>query len=617
MHRTFLLPRRLGWWSLIIALTLHVGIQTASAQTQAPGQASPVQRTVIELPVGSSRAHSMSTRTDLKRVENPDSSVVRVERIPNKNNEIMLVAESPGRCLITFVDQRDRVEVYEVVVAAPIMAVAAQPNGGVQDVQGLQIIRGGFKTVRLRDVPTGGISNENSKVVRVIQSKDDLRVITFEGLDMGRSRVTFVSGDAKDHFEVFDITVIGPETKGVHQVQLEVLVAVVNRSKARQMSFSWNVNGNNMFVSSVLGGPFTFANALNPSTTFQGAKSTFSSLSSTGTANILYGVLNKDNSFQFFLQALRTEGLSKILAEPRIVTLSGTPATIIAGGQVPILTSGGTGTPSVDYKDFGTKVNFLPIVLPNNKVQIKCFAEISDVDASLSLNIAGVTPTSIPGFRKRSADVTVQIEDGQTLAIGGLIQNNIDATITRVPVLGDLPYLGAAFSTKSYTDVEQELIILVTPRLVEPVDCTKIPRDLPGRETRKVDDFELFLEGILEAPRRPRYVQFHPYQGAHMLAPNIGQYPCYNGNGYYGGNGNGYVGGGCANGNCGGAAPPAMTTTPKTAGTPSFPDVPASGPGSFPPIREIPSGTGLPMQPGTSIGQPDYRPSLPPIPGGR
>jgi pilus assembly protein CpaC len=403
-------------------------------------------------------------------------------------------------------------------------------------------------------------------------------------------------------------------------VQLEVVVAVVNRSEARNMSFSWaNNNGNGWFISSVFNGPFAFTNSL---ATAPGA--TTSALSQTGQANIPFGILNSHNSFMGFLQALNTEGLSKILSEPRVVTLSGTPAYFVSGGQVPILTSGGTGTPTVDYKDFGTLIQCKPIVLGNGKIQLDIKAEISDVDQSLALNIAGVTPTSIPGFRKRSTQVTIQVGDGQTLAIGGLIQNNVDATISRVPVLGNLPFLGVAFTSKTYKEVEQEMIILVTPRLVDPVSCDKIPKYLPGRETRVPSDFELFLEGIMEAPRGQRNVNLHPhqYKAAHMSAENIGQIPCGDGSCYRGGSG-------CANGNCGTSYSGAPITqvgsrAPSGMGmpTPGFPElqaIPTSNPRAeqdLPPsYRDLPPGFGpvTPTTPTLPYRQPDARPTLPPV----
>src|SRR5262249_41691735 len=157
-----------------------------------------------------------------------------------------------------------------------------------------------------------------------------------------------------------------------------------------------------------------------------------------------------------------------------------------------------------------------------------------------------------------AAQVAVQLEDGQTLAIGGLIQKTVNATINRVPVLGDIPFLSVAFTSKSYTEQEEGLLILVTPRLGDGMTCCQIPKYLPDRETRSPDDFELFLEGIMEAPRGPRVVSAHPkaYQGAHMNSPNAGVYPCPGGAcavpglGGLGYHGAGYPGAGCVGGQC-------------------------------------------------------------------
>ena len=224
--------------------------------------------------------------------------------------------------------------------------------------------------------------------------------------------------------------------------------------------------------------------------------------------------------------------------------------------------------------------------------------------------------TSAPGFKTRSCQVAVQIEDGQTLAIGGLIQNTIAGTIARVPILGDLPYLGVLFSQKSFTETEEEMIILVTPRLVDPVDCTKIPKYLPGRETRAPDDYEFFLEGILEAPRGPRSVVFHPhlYQAAYKNAPNIGQIPCADGSC------NNRGGAGCANGNCA----PGSAALPRTGGmansnapipSPSFPDttvVPAANFRVAPEPQGVPAT--LPMLPQMRDLPPTLGPATPTVP---
>src|SRR5262249_21348861 len=108
------------------------------------------------------------------------------------------------------------------------------------------------------------------------------------------------------------------------------------------------------------------------------------------------------------------------------------------------------------------------------------------------------------------------------------VQNRVNATTNKVPVLGDLPFLGAAFSQKQFTETEEEMIILVTPRLVHSFDCRQWPRHLPGRETRSADDFELFLEGIMEAPRGSRQAT-SPYTASHRAGPTAGTFPCGDG----------------------------------------------------------------------------------------
>ena len=118
-------------------------------------------------------------------------------------------------------------------------------------------------------------------------------------------------------------------------------------------------------------------------------------------------------------------------------------------------------------------------------------------------------------------------------ANGGLIQREVRDTATnKIPILGELPFIGAAFSNKSFTEEEKELVILVTPHLVDPMDCKQVPHHLPGLETRNPDDFELFLEGILEAPRGPREVcPGGQYTPAFKNDPTAGLFPCAGGKG--------------------------------------------------------------------------------------
>lgn len=702
MHRTSFVPCRIGWWSLLLALTLHFSIHAASAQAPAK----PVQ--IVDLNVGAARACQMVTKADLKRVENPNSKIVRVERSGDKTNEVLLIAEHPGRSLITFIDTKDRAEVHEVVVAEVL-----QDGKPIK----LSLEKGDSKVITLPEAPIGNPDINRGGIIELKRAAADAtgKTWTIKALSGGSTRVVFFGknqaviatydvevplgdrvGQLKDLIAklaptasvnivatkiqrerdgkvIFDEAVIltGIVTNaidattivdaarrlfppselgqaaqpvgggvaqtsilqenvvnqlrigGVHQIELQVVVAVVNRSELRNMSFSWLHASNNWFISSLIGGPGTLGSGL----VFPPTAMT---LNSTG-ANVPFGVLNANGGTIGFLQALRTEGLTKILAEPRVVTLSGRPGHIVAGGETPIILAGTAGSvPSVTYKQFGTVVNFLPVVMENGKIQLEVRPEVSEIDNAAGINVGGVFA---PGFRTRTAQVTVQIEDGQTLAIGGLIQNTVTATVGRIPVLGDLPFVGVAFTSKQLREEEQELLIMVTPRLVHPVDCCKIPKYLPGRETRSPDDFEFFLEGIMEAPRGQRNTVFHPhlYKSAFHGAPNAGQIPC--------GDGSCYGRTGCANGQCGPthlhqvSAPTTLTPSLVAQPLPSFPEIqaqPASKsriivepemPSIIPPVRDTtPPGLGpvTPTIPLPPARQQDPRPVLPPLtPAGR
>ena len=241
------------------------------------------------------------------------------------------------------------------------------------------------------------------------------------------------------------------------------------------------------------------------------------------TANLQLAIL--PNKFFAAIQALRTEGVAKFLAEPRVVTQTGRPAFFRAGGQQAILsgTSGITG-PGVQLVPFGTELEVVPIVYGNGMIWLDINPRITAVSQGLGITVNGA---SSPGFTEQSVRSTVLLESGQTFAIGGLIQNSVQATATKVPVLGDVPFGGTLFSSVSYQVRESELVILVTPRLVAPLDPCQAPKRLPGQETRTPDDYELFLENILEAPRGQRKVwNGKCYNAPYKCDPTVGKYPC-------------------------------------------------------------------------------------------
>ena len=296
---------------------------------------------------------------------------------------------------------------------------------------------------------------------------------------------------------------------GVQQVQLDVVVAQVSRSEFRQLGFNFLSSRNSSFIGSTLNGLATQPTAMGAglaSGASQGstlAANGFVS-SATAAANIPFGVLNSNSGFLGFLQALRTESASKLLAEPKLTTSSGKQAFFQVGGEQAVLSgASGVNGPGADFRIVGTTLSFLPVVLGNGKIQLTVNPRVRSPNPAL-----GITTSFgfVTGFDDKQVNATVEMETGQTFVIGGLIQNETRGTTIKIPVLGDLPFLGVLFSTKSFEETEQEVVILVTPYLVDPQSSDQLPKLLPGQETRSPDDFELFLEGILEAPRGPRKV---------------------------------------------------------------------------------------------------------------
>jgi pilus assembly protein CpaC len=383
---------------------------------------------------------------------------------------------------------------------------------------------------------------------------------------------------------------------GVQQVQIDVVVASVDRSQIRSRGFDFIVQGGNVSLTSLVSG-------LIGQQTLGTVGGAGTSITPSSNANISFGIVPG----QFFgaLQALRQEGLAKFLSEPRVVTQTGRPAFFRAGGQQAILgpASGITG-PGVQLVPFGTELEVTPVVYGNGMIWLEVNPRISAVNQGLGIVVNG---NSTPGFTEQTTRATVMLESGQTYAIGGLIQNSVQAASAKIPVLGDLPFVGTAFSSVRYEERESELIILVTPRLVSPLDCNQLPKRLPGRETRTPDDYELFLENVLEAPRGQRKVwNGLRYNAPWKCDPTASVYPCV-GNVCTGPNGTALPGG-CMNSPAG-CLPGAVVGGYQGQGpTPYYgPAGPAGMPPAIPPTAppgQLP-GTfpaGPPPVPGAPIG---------------
>jgi len=279
------------------------------------------------------------------------------------------------------------------------------------------------------------------------------------------------------------------EVGGVHQVLLEVRVAEMSKSITKRLGINLAYAfSNNDFSVSILSSP---ASVINPPTSVLNE--------ATSAVNALFRFDHKGSTWAGFVDALEEDGLVKVLAEPNLVTLSGQTATFLAGGEFPIPVPQDFNTITIEYKQFGVGLNFTPVVLSKDKISIKVAPEVSDLDFTNSVRLVGYV---VPGLRVRRTSTTVELGDGQSFAIAGLLRENVRTVVSKFPLLGDIPILGALFQSKEFQKENTELVIIVTPHLVKPLDMAK--QTLPTDFYVEPNDAEFYLLGRLEGSGSPK-----------------------------------------------------------------------------------------------------------------
>ena len=195
------------------------------------------------------------------------------------------------------------------------------------------------------------------------------------------------------------------------------------------------------------------------------------------------------------LQALEQKGLVRTLAEPNVTALTGQSASFLAGGELPLPQIDDEGNVGVSFRPFGVELNFTPTVVDNDIINLRLDSSVSSLDFSNAVNINGA---NVPSFVRRQTSTTVELRDGQTFAVGGLLQDNFNDSVNQVPFVGDLPIIGALFRSAQYQRQQSELVIVITAHLVSPVSGAAIA--LPTDRIRPPTENELFLRGRIAAP---------------------------------------------------------------------------------------------------------------------
>ncbi|MGA2061627.1 MAG: pilus assembly protein N-terminal domain-containing protein [Thermoguttaceae bacterium] len=453
--------------AIIFSVALHSMAQTPTPPDPAPNLA-PAPGSInfavkssnerMEMNVHSSRIITVGQKIPQAQVNNPDI----LELTPLSPTQVQVSAKTAGVTQINLWGEDQKLFTIDVIV-----------YGDAQELK--MLLRSQFPNAALTVIPVAGS-------------------VLISGFVDKPEHIDRIIRIAEEYYpKVINNMTVG----GVQTVLLHVKVMEVSRTKLRRLGFDWaKITGANVITSGTSG----FLSDANPSQAigYLPGGLTKAAFRSVNPSTFAFSVVNGTSSaFYGVLDALRQDDLLKLMTEPTLVTESGRPALFNSGGLVAYPEPQGLGSIAVAYKEYGTKVDFVPIVLGNGKIRLEVRPDITELDYSNGTTIQG---TSVPGFTERKADTAVELVAGQTLAIAGLVESRIEAETSGLPWIGDVPYLGAAFRKVHETANEVELLILVTPELVDAMDACEVPPCGPGMETTSPTDWELYMKGHLEVP---------------------------------------------------------------------------------------------------------------------
>jgi pilus assembly protein CpaC len=274
---------------------------------------------------------------------------------------------------------------------------------------------------------------------------------------------------------------------GVQQVMLQVKIAEVDRTALRNMGATVSYrDSSNRVLASVMG-------SSRPGASDDGSLFGLA----LGQQTTSFAIL-PNTSLKVAVDALRANRVLTILAEPNLMAMHGQKASFMAGGEFPVPVPQGGGlsnTFTVEFKKFGVLLDFVPYIMDDGAIRLHVAPEVSTIDPTIGVVSAGI---SIPGVNTRRASTTVELRQGQTLALAGLLQVSLQANTNRLPGLGDVPYLGPFFSNNSHQRTEKELVILVSPQFVDAMEPHQVG-PLPGCEVRDPDDHEFYMLNRIES----------------------------------------------------------------------------------------------------------------------
>jgi pilus assembly protein CpaC len=400
----------------------------------------------MDMVVNTSRVLTLDQKIPRAQVNNPEI----LDLVPLSPTQVQISGKKAGATQVNLWSEDGRIYTIDVMVFADARELS-------------MILRTQFPKASLSVIPVGGS-------------------VLVSGYVDQQENIPAIMRIAEEYYP----KVINRMTvSGVQQVLLHVKIMEVSRTKLRTLGFDFaNVTGGSIVQSGVSGLLATSANAT--------LDSGVGGIVRTGAGSFRVDAGRGGSTFFGVLDALRQDNLAKILAEPTLVTVSGRPASFHVGGSFTVIPQGLAAAQPMQI-NWGTNVDFVPIVLGSGRIRLEVRPVISQIDPSVTVN-------GVPGLLDRAVDTGTEMRAGQTLAIAGLVQNRVEAENRGLPWVSELPYVGAAFRRVQEKQNELELLILVTPELVEAMDACQVPPCGPGMDTRSPTDCELFLKGHLEMP---------------------------------------------------------------------------------------------------------------------
>ncbi|MFY4697010.1 type II and III secretion system protein family protein [Burkholderia glumae] len=470
----------------LIALAMAMSAVMASAVANAAGLDAGV-----DLAVGAQR--QIATGRSLQRVAIGDPAVADVLVVKGNGGGVLLIGKSAGTTNVMLWERgRSEPDVYPVHVTSGAAKALLGPDTPRVDTYGDTTVIAGSATTLEAHQRAVDVANAAAAARAAAQAGGGgaAAAAGVGGKTAGAGGMGGAGGAAPS---VVDASTIS----GRNVVQVDVRVVEFSRSAVKQA-------GLNFFKSS---NGFAFGSFAPSSLSSLGSSAT-SGLAVTAAQpiasafNLVVGSASRGISSN--LSILEQNNLARILAQPTLVALSGQSANFLAGGEIPVPVPQALGTVSIEWKPYGIGLTVAPTVLGPNRIALKVAPEASQLDFVNAITINGVT---VPALTTRRADTTVELGDGESYVIGGLVDRETTSNLSKVPFLGDLPIIGAFFKSLSYQQNDKELVIIVTPHLVSPIAAGTTLPAAPGELSEQLDGpvWRSFLGGMLVPDAAPGF----------------------------------------------------------------------------------------------------------------